>query len=103
MLRHAHFDMKGGLPTFAASAKSKGQREEIGRSGYQPDFLLCKRSERRLRAHIDGCRSYLQRLLRRLQKISGVNLCPLKSSSRLTANRCVSDLTSIDINKTKVT
>jgi hypothetical protein len=47
MLRHAHFYMKGGLPTFAASAKSKGQREESGRSGYQPDFLLCKRSERR--------------------------------------------------------
>jgi hypothetical protein len=37
---HAHFDMKGGMPTFAASAKSKGQREESGRSGYQPVFSV---------------------------------------------------------------
>jgi hypothetical protein len=38
MLRHAHFYIKGGLPTFAASAKLKGQREESGRSGHQPVF-----------------------------------------------------------------
>jgi hypothetical protein len=30
----------GGLQTFAASAKSKGQREESGRSGYQPVFTV---------------------------------------------------------------
>jgi hypothetical protein len=34
MLRHAHFYIKGGLPTFAASAKSNGQREESGRLGH---------------------------------------------------------------------
>jgi hypothetical protein len=33
MLRDAHFYIKGGLRTFAASAKSKGQREESGRWG----------------------------------------------------------------------
>jgi hypothetical protein len=47
MLRHANFYTKGGLLTFAASAKSKGPREESGRSEYQPVFVLCKRSERR--------------------------------------------------------
>jgi hypothetical protein len=36
----AAFNEKGGLPTFAASAKSKGQREESGRSGYQPVFSV---------------------------------------------------------------
>jgi hypothetical protein len=40
LLRHAHFYMKGGLPTFAASAKSKEQREESGRSGHQPVFSV---------------------------------------------------------------
>jgi hypothetical protein len=34
----------GGLRTFAASAKSKRQSKESGRSGHQPVFLLCKRS-----------------------------------------------------------
>jgi hypothetical protein len=38
MLRHAHCYIKGGEPPFAASAKSKGQREESGRSGLQPSF-----------------------------------------------------------------
>jgi hypothetical protein len=40
-------DNMGGLPTFAASAKSKEQREESGRSaqGISPFFLLCKRGE----------------------------------------------------------
>jgi hypothetical protein len=40
MLRHAHFDVKGGELPFAASAKSKGQREESGRSGHQPVFSV---------------------------------------------------------------
>jgi hypothetical protein len=31
----------GGKWTFAASAKSKGQREESGRSGHQPVFFCC--------------------------------------------------------------
>jgi len=31
---------KGGERTFAASAKSKGQREESGRSGHQPVFSV---------------------------------------------------------------
>jgi hypothetical protein len=31
---------KGGLRIFAASAKSKGQREESGRSECQPDFSV---------------------------------------------------------------
>jgi hypothetical protein len=35
-----HFDTKGGLLTFAASAKSKGQCEENERSGHQPDFSV---------------------------------------------------------------
>jgi hypothetical protein len=39
MLRHAHFYIKGGLRTFAASAKSKGQREESGRSGLRLSFF----------------------------------------------------------------
>tara|TARA_B100000768_G_C11039448_1_gene273571 strand:- start:117 stop:299 length:183 start_codon:yes stop_codon:yes gene_type:complete len=30
----------GGMWTFAAVTKSKGQREESGRSGYQPDFSV---------------------------------------------------------------
>ncbi len=30
----------GGLQTFAASAKSKGQREESGRSGYHSVFCV---------------------------------------------------------------
>jgi hypothetical protein len=30
----------GGLQTFAASAKLKGQREESGRSRYQPVFSI---------------------------------------------------------------
>jgi hypothetical protein len=33
-------DTKGGLQTFAASAKLKGQREESGRSRYQPVFSI---------------------------------------------------------------
>jgi hypothetical protein len=33
-------DTKGGLQTFAASTKSKGQREESGRSGHQPVFSV---------------------------------------------------------------
>jgi hypothetical protein len=32
MLRHAHFYMKGGLPTSAASARALGQSGESGRS-----------------------------------------------------------------------
>jgi hypothetical protein len=40
MLRHAHFCTKGGELPFAASAKSKGQREESGRSGHQPVFSV---------------------------------------------------------------
>jgi hypothetical protein len=40
MLRHAHFYIKGGELPFAASAKSKGQREESGRSGHQPVFSV---------------------------------------------------------------
>ena len=40
MLRHAHFYTKGGKQPFAASAKSKGQREESGRPGYPPDFSV---------------------------------------------------------------
>jgi hypothetical protein len=32
-------DTKGGMRTFAASAKSKGQREESGRSGLRPSFF----------------------------------------------------------------
>jgi hypothetical protein len=39
MLRHAHFDVKGGELPFAASAKSKGQREESGRSGLRLSFF----------------------------------------------------------------
>jgi hypothetical protein len=35
----------GGELPFAASAKSKGQRDESGRSGHQPVFLLRKRIE----------------------------------------------------------
>jgi hypothetical protein len=51
MLHHAHFDMKGGLPTFAASAKSKEQREESGRSGHQPVFSVV---QARRMACVDG-------------------------------------------------
>jgi hypothetical protein len=40
MLRHAHSCIKGGLQTFAASAKSNNQREESGRSGYLPEFSV---------------------------------------------------------------
>jgi hypothetical protein len=40
MLRHAHSYIKGGELPFAASAKSKGQREESGRSGHQPVFSV---------------------------------------------------------------
>jgi hypothetical protein len=40
MLRHAHFYNKGGLRSFAASAKSNNQREESGRSGYLPEFSV---------------------------------------------------------------
>jgi hypothetical protein len=40
MLRHAHFYMKGGKQPFAASAKSKGQREESGRPEYPADFSV---------------------------------------------------------------
>lgn len=36
---------KGGKRSFAASATSKEQREESGRSGHLPIFLLCKRGE----------------------------------------------------------
>jgi hypothetical protein len=34
------FDMKDELPTFAASAKSKGPREKSERSGYEPAFSV---------------------------------------------------------------
>jgi hypothetical protein len=33
-------DTKGGLRSFAASAKSNNQREESGRSGYLPEFSV---------------------------------------------------------------
>jgi hypothetical protein len=47
MLRHVHFYMKGGELPFAASAKSKGQREESGRSGHQPVFSV-EQTQRKL-------------------------------------------------------
>jgi hypothetical protein len=39
VLRHAHFGAKGGELPFAASAKSKGQREESGRSDLRLNFF----------------------------------------------------------------
>ena len=41
-------DTKGGELPFAASAKSKGQREESGHSGYQPDFSVVQTQYRAL-------------------------------------------------------
>jgi hypothetical protein len=45
MLRHVHFGSKGGKETFAASAKSKGQLEESGRSGLRPSFSMSNASK----------------------------------------------------------
>jgi hypothetical protein len=44
MLRHAHFDVKGGLRTFAASARALGQSGESGRSMRGQIHKCCKRS-----------------------------------------------------------
>jgi hypothetical protein len=46
MLRHAHFYIKGGELPFAASAKSKGQRDESGhpyKTVQSSDFLFCEK------------------------------------------------------------
>jgi hypothetical protein len=51
LLRHADFTTKGGLQTFAASAKLKEQREESGRSGHQPVFSVV---QTRRMACVDG-------------------------------------------------
>ena len=42
MLRCAHIDNKGGLPTFAARANPIVQHDESGHSGSRSVFLMCR-------------------------------------------------------------